>query len=162
MNALFEADAFRDLFREAATFRPPQATPGGLQQTGSSRLLKVELQMDRKQRLERATVIFPFFYRDTESDRAITSLLVQFLELCLPETVEPEDWIREAHEHLKDSEERHFESVYDHLTIRLLQLKPKLVFVLQAERETARRPGNRPAQPPTAEGRTVTTPRPQT
>lgn len=136
LNASFSLEDFVEAFRAEIHLRSVPA-PSGRKVRGKSSLFKLELSLEPDGRLTSATMVFPFFLKDEESNRNITAQVARFLELCLPDRVLPEEWMQEATQALKASDEKLFESEYDGLVISLFQMKDDLIFMLQAERKGA-------------------------
>lgn len=130
----FRLDLFEEAFRDTVTLQESTLDEGGRKLQGASSLLKVELAVDRNDRLTHVIVVFPYFLKEPESNRKITAQIVRVLELCLPDHVPPQEWIELATQNLKASEEKEFESEYEGITIGLHQRKPHFIFVLEAER----------------------------
>jgi hypothetical protein len=135
MNKSFQLEMFQKAFQNVITFRESVLSSGGKKLVGKSALIQVELEEDAEGNLQRATMLFAFFLKDAESNRKITAHVFRFLDLCLPLTVMPPQWMEAATKKLKNTDEEDYETEQDGLRIALVQMKPELMFILSAERK---------------------------
>lgn len=140
MNRSFELEAFKRAFQDAIVFRESALPAGGKKLVGKSALIQVELEEDAQEHLQRATMLFAFFLKDAESNRKVTAHVFRFLDLCLPLTLMPPQWMQAATQKLKSSDEKKYETEHDGVRVVLLQMKPEQMFVLAAERVPVRQP----------------------
>ncbi len=135
MDDSFTFDSFKTAFGDSILFEEGTTGDGRGRFLGSSKLIKLEFILSKDGALERATIEFPYFLADPESNKKISELVIDFLELCLPPSVTPQSWIQAATQHLKGNDETGFEVAYGDTVMTLLQMKPQLLFFLSARRK---------------------------
>ncbi len=130
----FTFESFKTAFGDVILFEETTTGDGRPRIVGKSKLIQLEFILDNDERMERATIEFPYFLADAESNKKISELVIDFLEICLPLSVTPQSWIQAATQHLKKNDETGFEAIYDGIVVSLLQMKPRLLFFLSAKR----------------------------